>query len=37
MTGTPPSGTGDQVNAVGIPYHADKIQFNTSNVLVEIT
>lgn len=36
MTVTPPAGSGDQVQAVGIILHADHIYFNPSLVLVEV-
>ena len=36
LTATAPSGTGDQVQVVGIATHADRIYFNPSYVLVQI-
>jgi hypothetical protein len=36
LTQTAPSGSGDQVQAVGVAYHADKMIFCPSLVLVEI-
>jgi hypothetical protein len=36
LTQTAPSGTGDQVQVVGIAYHADKIWFSPSMILGEI-
>jgi hypothetical protein len=36
LTQTAPSGSGDQVQEVGVAYHADKIVFNPSLTLVEI-
>jgi len=37
LTQTAPSGTGDQVQVVGIATHADRIYFNPSLVLVEVS
>jgi hypothetical protein len=37
LTQTAPSGTGDQVQVVGVAYHADKIQFSPAPVLVEVS
>lgn len=36
LTQTQPSGTGDQVQVVGVAYHADKMLFQPSPVLVEV-
>jgi hypothetical protein len=37
LTQAQPAGSGDQVQAVGVAYHADKIFFNPSLVTVEIS
>jgi hypothetical protein len=36
LTQTPPSGTGDQVQVLGVAYSADEISFQPSPILIEV-